>query len=63
MCSFIREWEKCKTCFLIFTICRTGILKHASIPLLSESHAEKTKQEPKTENKQPDKISQLVKGY
>jgi hypothetical protein len=47
----------------LFTICRTGILKHASIPLLSESHAEKTKQEPKTENKQPDKISQLVKGY
>ncbi|XP_046463302.1 tRNA (guanine-N(7)-)-methyltransferase non-catalytic subunit WDR4-like [Daphnia pulex] len=36
----------------------TGILKHASIPLLPESHAEKTKQEPKTENKQPDKISQ-----
>nr|CAH0104345.1 unnamed protein product [Daphnia galeata] len=36
----------------------TGTLKHASIPPLSESHAEKNKQEPQTDNTQPSTIPQ-----
>jgi hypothetical protein len=48
----------------LFTIRRTGLLKHASIPPpLSESRAEKSKQEPQTDNKQTDKIAQLVNDY